>query len=270
MRVLSWKLKVLFFFSLFIAQSANPTFVKAQPVESGFFAGVGQSGASFIKNTPIESVRRFIDGVWVTPAGSDSEKYDRIIIATHANTALKLLKDADPIEKSILGAFKYAKNQAVLHSDARFMPKRKKVWSSWNYIQDKSHSDNHLSVTYWMNRLQPLKTQTPLFVTLNPQFDPDPELIHYRKEYDHPIFDLSTLKAQKDLINIMGHRNIWYAGAHFGYGFHEDGLQSGLFAAEHMADVKRPWTVPQMNGRIIALLQENEAATATKNKVKAA
>ncbi|MCP5382748.1 MAG: FAD-dependent oxidoreductase [Kordiimonadaceae bacterium] len=227
---------------------------------------IGQTDARFFKKTPIEGVRRFIDGVWVTPAGSDSEKYDRIIIATHANTALKLLKDADPLEKSILGSFKYAKNQAVLHSDTRFMPKRKKVWSSWNYIQENSNSDNQLSVTYWMNKLQPLKTQTPLFVTLNPQFDPDPELVHYRKEYDHPIFDLSTLRAQKDLINIMGHRNIWYAGAHFGYGFHEDGLQSGLFAAEQLGDVIRPWAAPQMNGRIIALQGKNDAAPAPKNK----
>ncbi|MDG1438826.1 MAG: hypothetical protein P8P98_07585, partial [Emcibacteraceae bacterium] len=185
--------------------------------------------------------------------GNKDETFDRILIATHANTALKMLKDADPFEKEILGAFQYAKNEAVLHSDERFMPKRKRAWSSWNYLQNDSNDDSRLSVTYWMNKLQPLKTDTPLFVTLNPHLDLDENLVHYRKEYEHPIFDLATLDAQKKLLNIMGHRNIWYAGAHFGYGFHEDGLQSGLFAAEKMGEQKRPWNITEMNSRIIAL-----------------
>jgi len=104
-----------------------------------------------------------------------------------------------------------------------------------------------------MNKLQPLATKTPLFVTLNPHAELDSKLVHYKKYYDHPIFDLSTLKAQKKLLDIMGHRNIWYAGAHFGYGFHEDGLQSGLFAAEQLGGTKRPWDIPGMNNRILAL-----------------
>ena len=164
-----------------------------------------------------------------------------------------MLKDADPLESSILSAFKYAKNEAVLHSDIRFMPKRKRAWSSWNYIQNDSTDENNLSVTYWMNKLQPLETETPLFVTLNPDAELNNKLIHYKKDYDHPIFDLSTLTAQKKLLDIMGHRNIWYAGAHFGYGFHEDGLQSGLYAAEQLGKTKRPWDIPSMNNRIIAL-----------------
>ena len=135
------------------------------------------------------------------------------------------------------------------------MPKRKRAWSSWNYMQNDSSDENSLSVTYWMNKLQPLDTETPLFVTLNPHIELNGELVHYRKDYDHPIFDLSTLEAQKQLLN-MGHRNVWYAGAHFGYGFHEDGLQSGLFAAEQLGEVNRPWNVPEMNGRIIALDSE--------------
>ena len=217
---------------------------------------IDQSDAKFEKNMPIESIRRLTDGVIVTPAGKKSEKFDEILIATHANTALELLKDADPIEKSILSAFKYAKNEAVLHSDTAFMPKRKKAWSSWNYIQNDSLDGDNLSVTYWMNELQPLNTKTPLFVTLNPQVEPKSDLVHFRKTYDHPIFDLSTLTAQKQLLNIMGHRNVWYAGAHFGYGFHEDGLQSGLFAAERLGNIKRPWNGSGMNDRIIALDHE--------------
>ena len=127
-----------------------------------------QTNANFKKNSPIESIVRTADGVSVTVEGEDSEKFDRVLIATHANTALKMLKDADPLESSILSAFKYAKNEAVLHSDIRFMPKRKRAWSSWNYIQNDSTDENNLSVTYWMNKLQPLETETPLFVTLNP------------------------------------------------------------------------------------------------------
>ncbi|MDG1709281.1 MAG: FAD-dependent oxidoreductase [Emcibacteraceae bacterium] len=214
---------------------------------------IDQTNARFEINAPIESIRRTNDGVLVTAVGRDSEKFDNILIATHANTALEMLKDADPLEKSILSAFKYARNEAILHSDTRFMPKRKRAWSSWNYIQNDSRDEDKLSVTYWMNKLQPLDTKTPLFVTLNPHEEPNSDLVHYKKNYDHPIFDLSTLTAQKQLMDIMGHRNVWYAGAHFGYGFHEDGLQSGLFAAEQLGDVKRPWNVPEMNDRIIAL-----------------
>ena len=214
---------------------------------------IDQTDANFKNNSPIQSIVRIENGVSVTVAGGKSEQFDRILIATHANTALKMLKDADPVEKSILSAFKYAKNEAVLHSDVRFMPKRKRAWSSWNYIQNDSTNEDNLSVTYWMNKLQPLATKTPLFVTLNPHAELDSKLVHYKKYYDHPIFDLSTLKAQKKLLDIMGHRNIWYAGAHFGYGFHEDGLQSGLFAAEQLGGTKRPWDIPGMNNRILAL-----------------
>ena len=231
---------------------------------------IGQTNAKFEINSPIESVRRTADGVWVKASGKDSEKFDRILIATHANTALKMIKDADPLEKEILSAFKYARNVAVLHSDERFMPKRKRAWSSWNYIQNDSDDENKLSVTYWMNKLQPIETETPLFVTLNPDTEPHNNLVQYRKDYDHTLCDLSTLKAQKQLMNIMGHRNIWYAGAYFGYGFHEDGLQSGLFAAEQLGDVRRPWTVPEMNGRIIALNDDTidaEQFNSAKGKV---
>jgi predicted NAD/FAD-binding protein len=179
-----------------------------------------------------------------------------------------MLKDADPVEKEILGAFHYTKNEAVLHSDERFMPKRKRAWSSWNYLQNDSNDDSRLSVTYWMNKLQPLKTKTPLFVTLNPHMELNKKLVHYRKDYEHPIFDLSTLDAQKKLLNLMGHRNVWYAGAHFGYGFHEDGLQSGLFAAEQIGNVNRPWNIPEMNSRIIAL--DDKIAEAKNAEEKAA
>ena len=213
---------------------------------------IDDTSATFFRKTPISEILRTSNGVQVKTTTNQIDYYDRVLIATHANTALKILRDADNTEQEILGQFKYAKNRAYLHSDTTLMPKRKRAWSSWNYIGS-SHDQNHLSVTYWMNKLQPLATDTPLFVTLNPQTRPKRELIHSIKDYDHPIFDLSTLNAQKNLLNIMGYRDVWYAGAHFGYGFHEDGLQSGLFAAEQLGDMNRPWHMTDMNGRIIAL-----------------
>lgn len=218
-----------------------------------------KTDAAFINNAPITAIKRMGDHVMVTINGEETKKYDRILIATHADTALKMIKDADPLEKEILGGFKYSKNLAILHSDTDLMPKRKGAWASWNYLHNDS-TDN-LSVSYWMNKLQPLGTEAPMIVTLNPDQEPKEELVHYSKEYMHPIFDMDTFEAQKRSMEIMGHRNIWYAGAHFGYGFHEDGLQSGLFAAENMVDVYRPWDIEDMNGRIIALQEGNVPAS---------
>lgn len=214
---------------------------------------MNKTDATYYNNAPITNIKRVTEGVLVKARGKEDVLFDRILIATHANTALKMIDDADPVEQAILGSFKYAKNRAILHSDVRFMPKRKRAWSSWNYLQSNSEDDRNLSVTYWMNLLQPLKTDTNLFVTLNPEDEPREDLIHYTKEYEHPIFDLSTLAAQKRMNEIMGHRNIWYAGAHFGYGFHEDGLQSGLYAAENLGKIKRPWSLPDMNSRVLTL-----------------
>lgn len=212
-----------------------------------------ETDAIYYNNAPITNIKRVNDGVSVKAHGKEEVIFDRILIATHANTALKMINDVDPLEKAILGSFKYAKNRAVLHSDKKFMPKRKRAWSSWNYMQNDSDDDRKLSVTYWMNMLQPLDTETNLFVTLNPEEEPRADLVHYSKDYEHPIFDLSTLDAQKRMGELMGHRNIWYAGAHFGYGFHEDGLQSGLYAAENLGNVKRPWSLPDMNSRVLTL-----------------
>ena len=115
------------------------------------------------------------------------------------------------------------------------MPKERRVWASWNYI---GHSDQKtedpLCVTYWMNRLQNLKTEDPLFVTLNPSEEIDPTLEHQRFTYEHPLFDQAALKAQRDLWSLQGNRNTWFCGSYFGYGFHEDALQSGLAIAEEL------------------------------------
>lgn len=213
--------------------------------------------ADFILNMNVKKIERQSEKVTIINSHGDEEIFDKVLIATHADTALKLLADADALEKDILGRFSYAKNTALLHSDKSLMPKRKNAWASWNYIQKNERDDNRLSVTYWMNKLQHIDDGLPLFVTLNPDVQPESHLMHYKKEYDHPIFDLNTLCAQKRLMEIMGHRNIWYAGAYFGYGFHEDGIQSGLYAAEQLGSVKRPWSFSDMNDRIIALNNKN-------------
>lgn len=217
-----------------------------------------KTNAHFLANTPITSIRRTQSGVEIISKSGEVSEFDKILIATHANTALKMLTDADTLEQDILSAFSYSKNTAVLHSDSSLMPKRKLAWSSWNYLQNNSRADKHLSVTYWMNKLQPLPTKMPIFVTLNPTTEIADSHVHYTKEYEHPIFDLATLAAQKRLGELMGYRNVWYAGAHFGYGFHEDGVQSGLYAGETLGGQIRPWITPDMNSRLIMLSSKYE------------
>jgi predicted NAD/FAD-binding protein len=138
------------------------------------------------------------------------------------------------------------------------MPRRRRVWSSWNYASQTGASDPDLSVTYWMNRLQGLPEDAPLFVTLNPLIEPDPALVHRREIYHHPIFNAAAGRAQQDLWSLQGARNTWFAGAYFGAGFHEDGLQAGLAVAEQLGGVRRPWLVKDESGRIA--LPQRQAA----------
>jgi predicted NAD/FAD-binding protein len=174
-----------------------------------------------------------------------------VVVATHADRALALLADADTDERRVLGAFSYRRNLAVLHSDPALMPRRQRVWSAWNYASEARGDEPTLSVSYWMNRLQGwLPATLPLFVTLNPLHDPDPALVHARVGYDHPVFDLAADRAQSELWGLQGRRRTWFCGAHFGAGFHEDGLQAGLAVAEAIGPARRPWRVADPSGRI--------------------
>lgn len=193
------------------------------------------------------------------PAGSVSvidrdghrETFDSVVIATHADEALAMLDDPSADERAVLSAFRYQKNRAILHSDAALMPQNKKVWASWNYLSrpEESGSDA-VAVSYWMNRLQHLDRRTPLFVTLNPRLEPDPRQTIKEFDYTHPLFDLAAIRAQKQLWKLQGRRNTYFAGAYFGHGFHEDGLQAGLAAAEQAGCLRRPWQVAEESGRI--------------------
>ncbi|PTM97599.1 NAD(P)/FAD-dependent oxidoreductase [Mycoplana dimorpha] len=225
---------------------------------------VHRLSASFIEGVRagvgVRSISRKNGRVVVTDMRGNDDTFTDVVIATHADQALGLLTDADHEERDLLGAFRYTDNLAVLHSDENLMPRRRRVWSSWNYIGESGDEGvQPLCVTYWMNRLQNLDRRHPLFVTLNPTRAIADKKVVGSYRYTHPLFDQRALDAQQQLWRLQGRRNTWFCGAYFGFGFHEDGLQSGLAAAESVADVRRPWRLRDESGRI-ALPPRLEAA----------
>ena len=198
---------------------------------------------------PAVSVRRFANSVTVRDATGDEQRFDHAVLACHADQALALLQAPTEREATLLGAFGYTENRAVLHTDAGAMPKRRNVWASWNYLGGRDRADS-LHVTYWMNRLQGLAGAPPLFLTLNPAAEPAPGTVLREEIYEHPRFDTDAMRAQASLWSLQGGRRTWFCGAYFGSGFHEDGLQSGLAVAEQLGGVRRPWVVANESGRI--------------------
>lgn len=162
------------------------------------------------------------------------EVFDAVILACHSDQAAQMLPQASAAQHLAL-KIRYQKNLAVLHTDQQLMPKRRSAWASWNYLHDQHQEhDGNVSVTYWMNRLQPLPVQTPVLVSLNPIRAPRPEHIIQSMQYAHPIFDGPAVRAQQELPSIQGQHGIWLAGAWTRYGFHEDGFQSGTQAARDL------------------------------------
>lgn len=210
---------------------------------------LADSGLETVTSAGIISIRRDAQGVDIAFANGETRRFDQVVMACHANDALALLEDRTEAENQLLGQFRYVNNHAVLHTDTSFMPRRRHLWSSWNYLRSGSGEDN-LSLTYWMNRLQPLATNSPLFVTLNPHRDFAQGSVQYRVDYEHPLFDAGAIAAQSDLWQIQGTNRTWFAGAWMGYGFHEDGLQAGLEVAERIGPVARPWSTPNQRYRI--------------------
>jgi hypothetical protein len=198
----------------------------------------------------VTAVHRSGEFIQVRDRDGRVETFDNVVIATHADQALELLDDPTAQERRLLGAFHYSRNTAVLHSDPALMPKRRAVWSSWNHIGPDGDDDDRTcpTVTYWMNLLQNIPNDTPLFVTLNPGRMPKKEW--HREVYEHPMFDSAAITAQRHLWSLQGQRNTWFCGAYFGAGFHEDGLQAGLAVAEALGGVRRPWSVANESGRI--------------------
>jgi predicted NAD/FAD-binding protein len=193
---------------------------------------------------PVTRVERVKGGVIVHDAVG-AERFDHVVIGAHADQALAMLDQPTAEETRLLGAFRYSRNLTILHSDPGLMPKRRRAWASWNDLG----TENGLCVSYWMNKLQGLPGQN-LFVTLNPPRPPRPDTLLRTETYEHPVFDTAAVAAQRDLWSLQGHGGVWFCGAHFGAGFHEDGLQSGLAVAEQLGGVRRPWTVANESGRI--------------------
>ena len=188
----------------------------------------------YYKNYEIKKVFRNKNNVRLF-YGSANEffDYDQVVFATHANDALKLIANATEKEKQVLKNFEYKKNIAILHNDEFLMPKNKNAWASWNSILD-INDLNKNCVTYWLNKLQNLKTQKNYFLTLNPILDIDNKKIIKKIEFTHPFYDIKTLQTQKQLSELQGINNSWFCGSYFGYGFHEDGLKSALVVAKKL------------------------------------
>ena len=182
-------------------------------------------------NEPVLDVRRDpTSGRVIVHSRSGAASYDHVVLACHSDQARRLLVDADADERGVIGKVSYQPNRAWLHTDDRLMPASRRVWSSWNYMSE-GGSDPAVSVTYLLNKLQPLPFSTPVFVSLNPPVEPRTEFVLGEFDYTHPVFDAGAIEAQQRLGGIQGRRGVWFAGAWTGYGFHEDGLKSGLAVA---------------------------------------
>lgn len=214
-------------------------------------------------NRAARQVRRRAGKVEVTDWHGETRHYDDVVLACHADQSLRLLVDPDPGEQELLSKFKFERNRTLLHSDPRLMPRRRNAWASWNYLGELDEQGaQKLCVTYWMNHLQHLSTDQPMLVTLNPVVEPAAGTVHASFLYDHPLFTPEALSAQSRLWSLQGRRQTWFCGAWFGYGFHEDGLQSGLAVAEQLGGVSRPWQLENPNSRITVTTPSNQAVAA--------
>lgn len=193
---------------------------------------------------------RFVTGCGIrravrTPAGLDlhltdgrAVQADHLVLACHADQALAMIETPSEAEAAALSAFRYEANRAVTHRDTAFLPRCRRAWSSWNYLSRGSDGGPKLALSYWMNRLQSLPCEENIIVTLNPAEDPEAMLAE--AHYTHPIFDAAAVAAQKQLMALQGTDRLWFAGAHLGYGFHEDGVQSAMAVARGFG-LSAPW-----------------------------
>lgn len=208
-------------------------------------------------NVAVNGVTRLGDSVVVTAADGRSWTGDRVVLGTHADVSLALLgDDATPAERNVLGRFRFSPNRAYLHSDPTWMPRRRSHWSAWNVSGTPSEE---VTVTYWMNRLQPLECDTDLFVTLNPPHTPQGVL--RVRDYTHPVISADSAAAQRALPTIQGLGSVWHCGAWCGYGFHEDGAESGLAVGAALGgDV--PWELRPRRDRPASMVTEESPSEA--------
>jgi hypothetical protein len=215
-------------------------------------------------SSPITGVVRGASGVTLTINGGETETFDEVVLACHGDQTRAMLTDANAEEREILGSFGYQDNDAILHSDPALMPKRKAVWSAWNYLAEGEQGPNRkVAVTYWMNKLQNIAPKTPLFVSLNPLQAPREDLVHARFSYAHPVFDTAAMSAQRRIPSIQGRGGVWYCGSYCGWGFHEDGLRAGISVARALG-VDTPWPsdVPAADSGVPVLEKSPDLADA--------
>ncbi|MGR3511354.1 MAG: NAD(P)/FAD-dependent oxidoreductase [Paracoccaceae bacterium] len=194
-------------------------------------AKIEARGVDIRLGTATNAVRRTAFGAEVKCEGGEWETFDDVVFATHADDTLKLLSDATGVEQTALSAIRYQPNRAVLHADTNAMPKRRKVWSSWCHVENGAGEEAPIELTYWMNSLQPIPHDDPLFVTLNAQGQIRDELIHDETVFRHPVFDQAAVTAQETVRAINGQNRTWFCGAWMRFGFHEDGLASAVDVA---------------------------------------
>jgi predicted NAD/FAD-binding protein len=194
-------------------------------------------------NTPVRLIERDAEGdgrgdgqgVRIVTDGQ-VERFDEVVICSHSDQALAMLRHPTQSEREVLGAIRYQANVAVLHTDASVLPSRPKAWAAWNYERAVSaaQESSRVCLHYLLNRLQPLPFTQPVVVSLNPGSAIAPEQILGQYDYAHPVFDLAAIEAQKRMPQLQGQQHTWFAGAWMGYGFHEDGLKAGLGVAREL------------------------------------
>jgi uncharacterized protein len=190
--------------------------------------------------TPVHAIRRFDDRVEVSTA-QGSERFDQVVLAAHTDQSLALLDHPSIEERAVLRAIPYQANRAVLHTDASLLPRRKRAWASWNFhSRGMTLTDEPVSLSYLINRLQPLPFTTPVVVTMNPLQEPRPETVIASFDYHHPVFLEGSDEAKRRVADLQGGRRTWYCGAWTRYGFHEDGLLSAVNVARQMG-ASIPW-----------------------------
>ena len=197
-------------------------------------AALTQQGVDLRLGAPVTAVQRVGNGAMVRCLGGEWEPFDAVVFANHSDDALRLLADPSPDEARLLGAVRYQPNEAVLHADISLMPKHKSVWSSWVYTEPAGPRPDRIDLTYWMNSLQPIPQDDPLFVTLNSNRPINDRLIHDVVTFRHPVYDLPALAAQSGIRALNGTRNTWFCGAWMKNGFHEDGFASAVDVVDAM------------------------------------
>ena len=183
-------------------------------------------------NTPIVAVRREKEGVKIKDDKDNVYEFDKVIMASHADQTLNMLVDATQEEKEVLGMFPYVANHATLHTDASIMPKTKGAWSSWNYRIRENEGKTETTTIYYMNKLQKVSEKKDYFVSINELGEVDPSKIIWERTYYHPLYTMDSIEGQKRLGALNDNGQIYFAGAYFKYGFHEDGLTSGIDVAK--------------------------------------